>query len=227
MLFRRFDSLYFCIMSDSSELNREIEIKIDLGSFMNYLKLVGFLGQIEQEDRQINGFFDTEDYKLSKKGWALRVRAENARGLVTVKSIPTLEGLAVVRQEIEAEIPRGQALDIINLAKDVLGVETMPIDFVKQHIGKAGLTRLVMFENVRQRKVFKIADHNYLLEVDKTEYSDGSVDYELELELADTRNLEVIEDKLRRLFHSLDIPFVHQAESKFHRALKKANILNG
>ncbi len=214
-------------MSDSSELNREIEVKLDLGSFTNYLKLVGFLGQIEQEDRHINGFFDTEDYRLSKKGWALRVRAENTRGLVTVKSIPAREGVAVIRQEIESEIPRGQALDIINLAKDVMSVDNMVMDHVKQQVGARGLTRLVMFENIRQRKVFKIADHSYLLEVDKTEYSDGSVDYELELELADTRNLEVIEDKLRRLFHSLDIPFVHQSESKFHRALKKANIFQG
>lgn len=211
-------------MSDSSELNREIEIKLDLGSFTNYLKLIGFLGQIEQEDRHINGFFDTEDRRLSKKGWALRIRAENARGLVTVKSIPAQEGLAVIRQEIESEIPRGQALDIINLSQDVMSVDNMTIEHVKQQIGNRDLTRLVMFENIRQRKVFKIADHNYMLEVDKTEYNDGSVDYELELELSDTSNLEVIEDNLRKMFLSLDIPFVHQGESKFHRALKKANI---
>jgi len=211
-------------MSDSSELNREIEIKLDLGSFTNYLKLVGFLGQIEQEDRHINGFFDTEDRRLSKKGWALRIRAENNRGLVTVKSIPTQEGLAVIRQEIESEIPRGQALEIINLNVDVTSIDCIPMDHVRQHVGGRSLTRLVMFENVRQRKVFKIADYNYVLEIDKTEYNDGSVDYELELELGDTRNLDVIEDKLRKLFHSLDIPFVHQSESKFHRALKKARI---
>ncbi|MEW6411979.1 MAG: CYTH domain-containing protein [Candidatus Zixiibacteriota bacterium] len=211
-------------MGDASELNREIEIKLDLASFTNYLKLVGFLGQIEREERHINAFFDSEDRHLSNKGWALRVRSEGSRGLITVKSIPAEEGIAVVRQEIEAEIPKGQALDVISLAKDVLSLDNMPIDFVKQKIGKRDLTRLVLFENVRQKKVFKIGDFNYLLEIDKTEYNDGSVDYELELELQDTRNLDVIEDALRKLFHSLGIPFVHQKESKFHRALKKANI---
>ncbi len=211
-------------MDDASDLNREIEIKLDLASFTNYLKLVGFLGQIEKEERHVNAFFDSEDRQLSKKGWALRVRAENSRGLVTVKSIPAEEGIAVIRQEIEAEIPRGQALDVISLAKDVLSVSNIPIDFVKQKLGKRDLTRLVLFENVRQKKVFKIADFNYLLEIDKTEYNDGSVDYELELELKDTRNLDVIEDTLRKLFHSLGIPFVHQKQSKFHRALIKANI---
>ncbi|NOY88045.1 MAG: CYTH domain-containing protein [FCB group bacterium] len=212
-------------MDSSKDINREIEIKLDLGSFTNYLKLIGFLGQIEQEERQINCFFDTEDHQLSQSGWALRVRAENKRGLITVKSIPAEKGLAVIRQEIEAEITRGQALDIINLRQDVLSIDNMPIAFIRDKVGKQNLTRLVVFENIRQKKIFKIGDYNYLLEIDKTEYNDGSVDYELELELKDTSNLEIIEDQLRKLFSSLDIPFIHQQNSKFHRALQKANIV--
>ena len=73
----------------------EIEIKLQLGSFTDYLKLVGFLGQIESEEHQINGFFDTEDRRLAKGGWAFRVRAEDRRGLITLKSIPTVSGMAV------------------------------------------------------------------------------------------------------------------------------------
>lgn len=206
-------------------MSREIEIKLDLASFMNYLKLIGFLGRIESEDKHINVFFDSEDRQLSKNGWAMRVRAENKRGLVTVKSIPTKEGLAVIRQEIESEIPRGQALEVINLQRDVMSLEVMPVEFIKKKLGELSLMRLVMFENLRQKKVFKMGDSNYLLEVDKTEYNDGSVDYELELELPHIGNLEVIEDHLRKLFHSLDIPFEKQTKSKFHRALVKGGIL--
>lgn len=213
------------IMTDSEHIHREIEIKLNLGSFTNYLKLIGFLGQIEKEDKHLNIFFDTKDRQLSRKGWALRVRAENDRGLVTVKSIPAKKGLAVIRQEIEAEISRHQALDIINQHLDVMNLAHMPIEFVKEKIGNKSLTWLVKFENIRQKKVFKIGDYNYLMEIDKTEYNDGSVDYELELELRDASKVEIIEDKLRKLFISLDIPFVQQHESKFHRALKKAEIL--
>ncbi len=202
----------------------EIEIKLKLESFTDYLKLIGYLGQIESEDHHINAFFDTEDRQLARAGWALRVRAENKRGLVTIKSIPTTEGAAVVRQEIEAEIPRGVAYEIIGLREELMAMSIMPVDFIKRQFPELNLAKLIQFENVRQKKLFRIGGDNYLLEVDKTMYTDGSVDYELEVELHDMDRIETVEDHLRKLFHSLDIPFEHQTESKFARALKRAKI---
>jgi uncharacterized protein YjbK len=212
-------------MNDFSNINQEIEIKLNLASFTNYLKLIGFLGQIEQEEHHLNVFFDTENRSISNIGWALRVRAESNRGLVTIKSIPTKEGLAVIRQEIESEITKEQSLAIINSNSDIMSLDIMPIQFIKDKIGNVSLQKLVMFENIRQKKVFRLGDNNYILEIDKTEYNDGSVDYELELELKDNAPLETIEDQLKKIFISLDIPFKIQTESKFHRALKKAEIL--
>ncbi len=211
-------------MGDESGINQEIEIKLHLGSFADYLKLVGFLGQVEHEERHVNGFFDTEDRKLAADGWALRVRVESSRGLITLKSKPSGPGVATVRDEIEAEIPRGETLDILNLRKDVMTLSNIAIDFVKQKWGEITVTKLVHFENTRQKKLFKIGDYNYMLELDKTEFVDGTVDYELELELPDESRIEVVEDKLRKIFASLGIPFKLQKESKFLRALKKAGM---
>ena len=211
-------------MLNESQIPREIEIKLDLGSFTNYLKLLGFLGQIEHEELQQNGFFDSEDRKLAKAGWALRVRVEKQRGLVTIKSIPVKPGLAVVRQEIEAEIPRRDAIDILNGNRDIMTLQVMPIDYIKDKIAKFQVAPLVKFNNLRQTKLFKIVDSSYMLEIDKTEFSDGSSDYELELEMSDTSRLDTIEAALRRLFSQLGIPFVRQSESKFGRALKRAKI---
>jgi len=39
-------------MPQQPNITREIEIKLDLASFTNYLKLLGFLGQIEHEENQ-------------------------------------------------------------------------------------------------------------------------------------------------------------------------------
>jgi uncharacterized protein YjbK len=211
-------------MAQEGKIGREIEIKLDLGSFTNYLKILGFLGQIEHEELQQNGFFDSEDRKLAKAGWALRVRAEKKRGLVTIKSIPVKPGLAVIRQEIEAEIPRRDALDILDGDTDVMSLHVMPIEYIRDKITKVKVGTLVKFDNLRQTKLFKIDDFSYMLEVDKTEFSDGSSDYELELELSDTSRIEAVEAALRRLFSQLNIPFVKQDESKFGRALKKAKI---
>lgn len=211
-------------MSTSHDIAHEIEIKLNLGSFTNYLKLIGFLGQIEKEDYQLNAFFDTEDHQLAKAGWALRVRAENNRGLVTIKSVATESGTAHIRQEIESEIPRGEAVSLINLHSDVMKLTSLPVAYLKERVGDLQVARLVEFENVRQTKLFKIGDHNYLIAVDKTEFNDGSVDYELELELPERSLIETAESELLRLFSSLGIEFRPQSDSKFARALAKAGI---
>jgi len=219
------NALYITIrMGDIDTVRREIEIKLHLGSFADYLKLLGFLGQVEREEHHINGFFDTEDRKLSSDGWALRIRAESDRGLVTLKSESIKPGVAVIRDEIEAEITRGEALDILNLRRDVMALTNDPIDFARRTWGKISVTKLVHFENTRRKKPFKIGDYSYMMELDKTEFADGSVDYELELELPDENRIEIVEDKLRKLFTSLNIPFTLQSESKFARALKKARL---
>lgn len=212
-------------MVNFSNIGREIEIKLDLGSFANYLKLIGFLGHTEDEVRHLNAFFDTEDRQLAKAGWALRVRMENKRGLVTIKSIGSQRGVAAFRQEIETQINKAEALAIINLQADVMELPVMPVEYIKDHVGDVQVTRLVQFENTRQRKLFKIGDQNYMLEIDKTEFNDGSVEYELELEVSDPAKLEIVEPPLRKLFATLDIPFAGQPESKFARALKKAGII--
>ena len=212
-------------MNENHKMTQEIEIKLDLGSFTNYLKLIGFLGHIEDEVRQINAFFDSDDRKLANAGWALRVRAESRRGLVTIKSIATNKNIATIRQEVETQINRQEAMALINLQTDVMELPVMPIEYLRQEVGKIKVNRLVQFENVRQRKLFKIDDQNYMLEIDKTEFNDGSVEYELELELSDTSKIETIEAGLRKLFLTLDIPFIRQTESKLARALVRAEIL--
>ena len=205
-------------------MSSEIEIKLNLESFTNYLKLRGFLGQTEKEERHLNAFFDTEDRQLSKAGWALRVRAENHRGLITIKSIARESGSTFIRQEVESEITRSMALDILALQTDVMHQPVLPIEYLIDKIGRLDVMILVKFENLRQKKIFKISDFNYVLEIDKTEFGDGSVDYELEVELPDINRLETVDDNLRRIFSSLAIPYQVQTESKFARALKRAKV---
>lgn len=203
----------------------EIEIKLRLESFMDYLKLVGLLCPIDDEIHHTNAFFDTEDRRLARGGWALRARAESHRGLLTVKSIPTEAGMAIMRREIEEEIPRSLALDILALQHDIMKVEVAPIQFLRKEFPKVSPAKLIQFDNVRQFKKYPIGDREYTLEIDKTSFSDGSVDYELEVEFEDMTQREKIEGALEKLLKSLGIAFARQSESKFHRALKRAHLL--
>ncbi|MDX9856568.1 MAG: CYTH domain-containing protein [candidate division Zixibacteria bacterium] len=207
---------------DERRQNIEIEIKLRLESFCEYLKLVGFLGNPDRELHQVNCFFDSEDHRLMADGWAFRVRTEDNRGLVTLKgAASTAHPVAVVREEIEAEIDRGAAADIINLQSDILTIAVEPVTFVKKKWPGIALSKLVQFTNTRQFKNYKIGDYVYVLELDRTEYADGSIDYELEMELDQPQQAEVVIPSLQKLFASLDIPFEQQDESKFARALAK------
>jgi uncharacterized protein YjbK len=211
-------------MTDHSQIPEEIEIKLDLGSFTNYLKLIGFLGQIDEEIHQRNCYFDTEDRLLSKSDWAFRVRTEDDRGLITVKGKSSDPGLAVVRKEIETHIPRNEAEDLIELRRDVMSLDIPPVSFVRDTIGDVALTRLVQFDNTRQCKSFRIGDYEHQLQIDTTRFANGSVNYELELELSNLDEVDTVEQGLRRLFLSLDVPFIRQNETKFVRALESAGL---
>ncbi|MEK7775406.1 MAG: CYTH domain-containing protein [Candidatus Zixiibacteriota bacterium] len=211
-------------MQSTEHISHEIEIKINLGSFANYLKLVGYLGQIVQEDRHINGFFDTDDRALASHGWALRVRADGKRGYITAKSISIQTGAATIRQEIEAQIRLEDALEILNLYKDIRSIHAMPVDFLRDALGDKPVKKLIQFENTRQLKNYRIHDVDYLFEIDTTLFSDGCVDYELEVELPDVSKVQIVEKELEMLFDQLRIPFVKQTESKFSRALQRAGI---
>lgn len=211
-------------MSVPPNMDQEVEIKLDLGSFTNYLKLMGFLGQVSREVRQHNGFFDTEDRRLSELGWALRVRAEDDRGLITVKGMASEVGDAFVRDEIEAEIPRSRAIDCLNLNTDLMGFDLAPVQFVREQLDQAPVAVLVKFDNLRQSKQFRFGDYDYTLQIDSTDFTDGSVEYELEIELPDTGKVDTVTEGLRRMFSSLGIPYQRQTESKFYRALQKAGI---
>ena len=207
-------------MRDSKDL--EIEIKIRLESFTDYLKLIGFLGSIDEEVRHTNAFFDTEDRKFGEAGYALRVRAGENRGLVTVKSLISQSESMSVRREIESEVESGHAHKLILGHRDPFEMDIEPIRFLQEKFDRLSLTKLVQFENVRQKKKFRIGDYEYILEIDKTEFTDGTVDYELEIELADQGQYDVVVDRIRKMFNSLGIPFEKQSQSKYARALEHA-----
>lgn len=205
------------------EQKLEIEIKLKIECFPDYLKLVGFLGNPDAEEHQINAFFDSEDHALLNAGWGLRVRAENTRGFVTLKGSTAKDGeMAVVREEIEEEVNRGLALSLINLEAEILSAEVTPIANVIERFPGIALSRLVRFENQRLKKQHRIGDYQYVFELDRTEFSDSSCDYELEIEVDQQAQVGTVVEALRRIFSSLNIPFERQEDTKFARALARA-----
>ncbi|MDZ4722754.1 MAG: CYTH domain-containing protein [candidate division Zixibacteria bacterium] len=212
----------------------EIEIKLQLGSFTNYLRLLGALGPLDGERQQLNAFFDTPNRTLALNGWALRVRIESSiadrqihqtTSFVTLKSLPADASMTVVRQEIESEIDYTVGKSIVNGEKSILSLLADPVRTISRMFKLDSLIKIVEFSNTRLEKKYMIDGHEYLLEIDKTEYDDHSCDYELEIEIESTEESKPIIMTLEKLFRSHGIPFEHQVESKLVRALAKSGML--
>lgn len=207
------------------EQRLEIEIKLSLDSFPDYLKLRGFLGNPDKEFAQVNCFFDSEDRRLHEDHWALRVRVEDNRGLITLKGPSDAEDtsqIATIREEIEDEVDRAVAQAVIELKTDVLSLDVSPVNFIKEKYPELSLSRLVQFENERLVKHYKMGSYMYELELDKTTYSDGSTDYELEVEVDRKDEMQNVVRSLQKLFESLKVPFERQTKTKYERALERA-----
>ena len=210
--------IYLIVMTEH-ENDIEIEIKLKLTSYAEYLKLVGYLGQMDHEEHLVNSFFDTPEKALWKTGWAYRVRVTNDTGLVTLKGKATVSGSAAIRPEIQEQINRSLASSIVADRHDPLDLECRPTDYVKTKLGISSLIKTVHFEILRQVKHQTINDQKYTFEIDTTSFADGTSDYELEIELSDESQIETAERDLARLFGRLNIPFEVQSESKYARAL--------
>jgi len=206
-------------MTANSDL--EIEIKIQLGSFTDYLKLLGYLGPIDREEHHLNAFFDSPERDLARAGYVLRVRSTDQSGSVTVKSLVSQTEALAVRQEIIAEVGSIMARALIDGHASLMTLDAEPVAFVRKQFPKLRPTLLLRFRNERYVKKFRIGDYDYNLEIDKTDFADGSSEYELEVELADQGQYDTVSNGLARMFQSLAIPFVGQTRSKFERALDR------
>jgi uncharacterized protein YjbK len=202
--------------------NLEIEIKIQLESFTDYLKLLGFIGPIDREEHHHNAFYDSPERELKQAGYALRVRSTDQSGSVTLKSTVSRTDSLAVREEIIGEIGSAMARRIIDGQADLMSLDVEPMIRVRREFPAFKPELMLQFRNERRVKRYLVGSCDFDLEIDRTEFADGSVDYELEVELSDRSQFEAVNDGLAKLFHTLMIPYVGQPHSKFRRALERS-----
>ncbi|MEW5797151.1 MAG: CYTH domain-containing protein [Candidatus Zixiibacteriota bacterium] len=199
----------------------EIEIKIQLESFTDYLKLLGYLGPIDREEHHLNAFFDSPERDLGRAGYVLRVRSTDQYGSVTLKSFVSQADALAVRQEVTGEISSTEARAIIDGRADLMALDIEPIATIRQQLPDLRPSLILQFRNERHIKRHRIGDHDLNLEIDRTEFADGSTEYELEVELDDRSHFDTVYSGLERLFQLLAIPLIAQSKSKFERALAR------
>jgi uncharacterized protein YjbK len=203
-------------------MRHETEIKINLGNESNYRRLIDISAPSVKPIRQDNYFFDTDDWALHDSQWALRVRLEADRASLTLKG-PAEEspvGLAV-RPEIIEEISIERARSFIKNGITPADLPEKFYPFLLSEIARRTLRVIISFANSRIVAPWMVDDLNMNLEIDRTTFSDGAEDYELEVELTDERQYQSVIGALSNYLAGLKIPLIFQPESKLARAIKK------
>jgi len=202
--------------------NEEIEIKLDLVNEGNYRCLIDHFGVGEKTRLQENYFYDSPDRVLAACGWALRVRIEENTAYLTIKghASGTNDGVTT-RLEIEETVLYSLAEEFVS--KGII-ISQLP-DKIRATLADLPdnlcLTQLVFFRNYRTTIPFTDCGLSLEIEIDRTEFADGTVDYEIEVELPHQDVAKGILSGIHRLMKTLDIPIIPQKEGKLSRALKR------
>lgn len=210
-----------CAMSEKPP--HEIEFKIDLQNEENYRRLIEFLNPGNESVVQSNFFFDTEEGDLAGNRWALRLRFENDRAVMTLKGDrrDAGEGLSV-RTEVESGIDIETGRNFREKGTLVVKQLPEPIRGRLEGLADDQILRIKLgFSNRRIRVPWIKNNRNYLLEIDRTSFPDDSVDYELELEIDEEESYDDALRIITELLGSADIPLKFQTQSKMKRALAR------
>jgi uncharacterized protein YjbK len=206
-----------------ADTNREIELKLDLGSEENYRKLCDHFTTVIDVKEQKNYFFDSTERLFYQNGWALRLRIVDKKATLAAKGKAIRkEGGVVVRPETEQPVARAWAYLVIHRGRFYF--EILPLD-IKNTMGfRIDGTLLKMFASFQTKRTvvpFQCKGAALNLEIDRVEFADGSIEYELEVEFGDDQPIETASEEIKKLLDRLKIPVVYQNQSKLARAMNR------
>ncbi|MFT4540203.1 MAG: hypothetical protein ACI841_003211 [Planctomycetota bacterium] len=219
---------------------REVEFKLQLRGESDVRSLLDSLGVSHCESvLQINHFFDTEDGALASGHWAMRLREEGPRTVLTAKGPARASKDAAVsdRPEEECDVDLATRAGILEGRQDPLAALMQSVSEASELLslmraakGAQVLSEVGSFENQR-RKVGPIAiapggdSIELVLELDRTQYPGDRVYYELEVEV-ERAHAERVGGQLRALFTELGLEWLHAPNKaqRFRAALQGRDI---
>lgn len=209
----------------------EIELKLGLVDAADLERLLGALPAPTSVVLQRNHYFSDPGGLLDGARIMLRVRedldpadpaAPAARVVVTAKRRTNKRAGVFVAEEHEAALDPGAWRAIGARERDLGALKEHPvIAWLRGEVGPVSLASRGVLENLRRA----IPCEGLVLEVDRTTFSDGSVDAEVEVETDDAldRARAVVEAAARRA----GVALFEQTKGKYRRYLERAGIVRG
>jgi len=216
---------------------REIEFKFGVHGRRAFEQLVAHLSLPEslltEGFTQVNHFFDSQTRCLHKKHFVIRLREEKEKNILTVKGEQAIQqqGTSVLSDRVEEEvaIPRQAAEDLLHgrispqqaISDHFKNRSASIMQMIKTACNDQNLVHIGEFSNVRIHLppvMLAVANTSEKLEfeLDTSTFPDGSVEYELEIEITEHNNAASIEAALVELLQQAGIEW-HPAASKAER----------
>jgi uncharacterized protein YjbK len=217
--------------------SREIEFKFGVSEKQAFYQLVAHLKLAEsaltEGITQINHFFDCPSLCLHKKHFAVRLRQEKDKNLLTVKGEKTPQqkenSILSSRVEEEAVIPRQTAVELLHgkitpqqVIRDHFKNKSEPIlTLINTACNDQPLVHIGEFSNIRIHLPAVIlpgasSSDKLEFELDTSTFPDGSIDHEIEVEIAEHTDAARVESALVELLQQAGIEW-HSAPSKAER----------
>ena len=202
-------------------MGEERELKLELTE-AEARRLQAACGPAERILIQRNTYLDTRDGCLRARHYGLRLRHErqgDREGYILTLKGPTRRSDAmVVRSEDEVALSATAATEIL---AEGLRPERAPLERLKELAEELGLAHIVSLGSMEnERTVLVLRDVPVArLELDRSRYPDGSIAYELEVELPEAA--EEIVAAVRRALAAWGLPWRPQTQGKFSRFLAR------
>ena len=217
--------------------SREIEFKFGVSGKQAFHQLVTHLNLAEslltEGVTQVNHFFDSPSLCLHTQHFAIRLREQKDRNILTIKGKksqqPNDVSVLTNRIEEEAVIPRQTAVDLLN-------GQTTPQKAISEHFESRSASILKMINTAcKDQDMVHIGEFSNVrihlppvtlpgadtigeleFELDTSTFPDGSTDYEIEVEIAEHADASLVESALVELLQQAGIKW-HTAPSKAER----------
>ena len=217
--------------------SREIEFKFGVPGNQAFYQLVAHLNLPEslltEGVTQVNHFFDSPSLCLHKQHFAIRLREQKDKNLLTIKGkqshLPNENSVLTNRIEEEVAIPR-------QTAEDLLNGRIAPQQVIRDHFENKSASILTMINTAcRAQDLVHIGDVSNVrihlpavilpganvvdklgFELDTSTFPDGNIDYEIEVEIAEHTDAALVESALVELLQQAGIEW-HTAPSKAER----------
>lgn len=190
--------------------NIEVELKLELNQDI-YKEILKFENASEPE-KQINIFFDSTAHLLLDNKWALRLRLQGDKRILTCKGPAKKKKGIYSRKEYEEEIDDSNKLIKGNFKLSDFNYK--PCVKLKEKFGDLLVNEIFQFINYRCIINYK----DLIIELDKTIIKDR-IYYELELE-SSKKEIKKHKKKIKKLFKKQKWEYLPSKYGKMAKAVK-------